>query len=86
MSKEGTERKKHCFQASVWAQCVPHTIELRRVYRQQDPVFVRLLRMVRVGMCTPEVIDMLRATRKNDIEKDGMLMLERAGVKMYLYL
>lgn len=46
VSKEGLPRKKHCFQASVWSQCVPNTIELKRVYRQQDPVFIRLLRMV----------------------------------------
>jgi hypothetical protein len=46
VSKDPANRKKYCFQSPVWAKCVPHVIELRQVFRQKDPEFVRMLRKV----------------------------------------
>jgi hypothetical protein len=47
VSKDPANRKKYCFQSPVWAKCIPHVIELRQVFRQKDPEFVRMLRKVK---------------------------------------
>jgi len=49
------------FQSDEWVECVPHTIELRQIIRQKDPVFQDLLTACRYGRLTPAHCDSLRS-------------------------
>lgn len=37
------------YKADCWNDCVHTTIELKKVYRQKDPLFISILQNVRVG-------------------------------------
>ncbi len=40
---------------TCWSRCIPHCIELSRVYRQTDDAFIHVLDQVSV----PHMVDML---------------------------
>ncbi|KAL0220341.1 hypothetical protein RCL1_000195 [Eukaryota sp. TZLM3-RCL] len=52
------------FEASCWPRVISQCVELRTVIRQKDPVFVALLRLVRLGMTDPPVIQLLTRLTK----------------------
>jgi hypothetical protein len=70
---KGTEEKEFCFQARAWAAALPHQIELRQVFRQQDPVFVATLNRVRLGQPQANDLALLRGTAGNTTSKDGVV-------------
>ena len=47
VSRSGT--LKFAFESPVWAQCVKATIQLKRIFRQNDPVFQSILDEARIG-------------------------------------
>ncbi|XP_014665811.1 PREDICTED: ATP-dependent DNA helicase PIF1-like [Priapulus caudatus] len=69
----GTERKRFCFQTEIWRKCIQVTMELTVVKRQTDPAFINLLRHIRVGRCTEEMVGKLQATSTNQISRNGIL-------------
>ncbi|KNC81015.1 hypothetical protein SARC_06646 [Sphaeroforma arctica JP610] len=59
--------KKFAFEAECWPKLVPHCFELRRIYRQKDDhQLIRVLRLIRVGVCNEEVQKVLRSTQTNN--------------------
>jgi ATP-dependent DNA helicase PIF1 len=49
------------FQSDEWVECVPHTVELRQIIRQKDPIFQDLLTASRYGKLSTEHCEQLRA-------------------------
>ncbi|KAM6149325.1 ATP-dependent DNA helicase PIF1 [Erethizon dorsatum] len=70
---KGSQPSRFCFQAKSWRRCVPVTLELTEVWRQADPAFVSLLQAVRLGRCSDEVTQQLRATADHKVEQDGIV-------------
>eukprot|EP01134_Creolimax_fragrantissima_P002627 CFRG2627T1 len=65
--KNAEAPKKFAFEAGCWSKTVSRTFELRRIYRQMnDHVLIRVLRLIRVGVCNEEVQKVLRSTRNNN--------------------
>ena len=62
-----------CFNSAAWSSCAFQILELTRVYRQVDPVFVNCLRRVRTGDHTEEDIQLLLNTQTNEVDKDGIV-------------
>ncbi|XP_043843659.1 ATP-dependent DNA helicase PIF1 [Dromiciops gliroides] len=62
-----------CFQAKSWRKCIQLTMELTEVWRQTDQTFISLLQAVRLGRCSDEVTQQLKATAKHKVERDGIL-------------
>ncbi|XP_074150934.1 ATP-dependent DNA helicase PIF1 [Sminthopsis crassicaudata] len=62
-----------CFQAKSWRKCIQLTMELTEVWRQTDQTFISLLQAVRLGRCSDEVTQQLKATAKHKVEHDGIL-------------
>uniref|UniRef100_F7ET02 ATP-dependent DNA helicase PIF1 n=1 Tax=Monodelphis domestica TaxID=13616 RepID=F7ET02_MONDO len=62
-----------CFQAKSWRKCIQLTMELTEVWRQTDPTFISLLQAVRLGRCSDEVTQKLKATARHKVERDGIL-------------
>ena len=54
ISKEEQQQQKpvFAFQSDEWVECVPHTVELRQIIRQKDPIFQDLLMASRYGRLT----------------------------------
>ena len=50
-----------------------HPLSMYAVYRQgNDTEFIDMLNEIRVGKCTPEILQKLRDTCYNDLDKDGI--------------
>ncbi|XP_057336269.1 ATP-dependent DNA helicase PIF1 [Microplitis mediator] len=64
---------KFCFESKVWDSCINCNFELQTVHRQKDQTFVKLLNSIRIGRVTDEIKEILKATAKQKIEKDGIL-------------
>ncbi|XP_034950942.1 ATP-dependent DNA helicase PIF1 [Chelonus insularis] len=71
--KKNDEKSKFCFESESWEKCVHYNFELRTVHRQKDPTFVQLLNNIRIGRVTDNIKNILKATAKQSIEKDGIL-------------
>ncbi|KAL0216638.1 hypothetical protein P9112_008822 [Eukaryota sp. TZLM1-RC] len=48
------------FQAESWPKIIDEVVELTESIRQRDPVFISLLRLIRIGNTSPPVIKMLQ--------------------------
>ncbi|XP_063113032.1 ATP-dependent DNA helicase PIF1 isoform X3 [Cavia porcellus] len=70
---KGSQPPRFCFQARSWRRCVPVSLELTEVWRQADPTFISLLQAVRVGRCSDEVTQQLRATAAHKVGRDGIV-------------
>nr|CAI5850636.1 unnamed protein product [Callosobruchus analis] len=68
-----TAPPKFCFKTKAWDSCRFYTFELKRVHRQTDDKFIKILNKVRIGRVDQEVNDALSATSKQAIERDGIL-------------
>ncbi|XP_014486054.1 PREDICTED: ATP-dependent DNA helicase PIF1 [Dinoponera quadriceps] len=64
---------KFCFQSEAWQKCVHFNYELRRVHRQKDEAFVKILNSIRIGRVTDEIVGTLKGTAKQRIEGNGVL-------------
>ncbi|KAI5755217.1 hypothetical protein M8J77_015084 [Diaphorina citri] len=65
--------KKFCFQSEAWARCNLRSFILQTVHRQADPKFVSLLNNIRMGRVTDDIVQTLKLTAKNELEKDGII-------------
>lgn len=68
------------FESPEWAQVVPYKVELKKIERQRDPVFHKILEEARHGALSKESIKILR-TRQNlewkDLEIKPTLLFSR---------
>jgi ATP-dependent DNA helicase PIF1 len=60
---KGTE-PQFVFECPLWSEIVPQKVELKKIERQQDPVFHKILDEARYGALTKESLAILR-TRQN---------------------
>ena len=71
-----TYKSRFVFDAKQWKSCIPRTIVLKRVFRQADPRFVRMLEETRRNCLSQETIrEYERLARPLDIS-DGILPTE----------
>ncbi|KAK3859893.1 hypothetical protein Pcinc_034023 [Petrolisthes cinctipes] len=66
------EKRIFCFQTSAWDSSITLTLELTDVKRQDDPEFIDILQEVRRGRCPDKIVERLRETEKNFVERDGI--------------
>ncbi|XP_069948280.1 ATP-dependent DNA helicase PIF1 isoform X2 [Cherax quadricarinatus] len=66
------EKRVFCFQTSAWNRCISVNVELTEVRRQDDNEFINILQSVRLGRCTDDMVQCLKATEANIIERDGI--------------
>lgn len=72
----GTYHSRFVFHAKTWDKCIPRTVILRKVFRQADQTFVRMLEETRRNELTPETIGKFyRLSRPLDIN-DGITPTE----------
>lgn len=64
---------KLCFNAKTWSETISETIELKEIVRQQDPLFINVLKKIRKGIVDDSVKEVLtsRLTDK-DIVVNGI--------------
>ncbi|CAC5379554.1 PIF1 [Mytilus coruscus] len=70
---KGKEKVNFCFQTKAWKKCIQMNIELTEVRRQSDKSFIDILQQIRLGRCPDYVYTTLRATAKQNIQRDGIL-------------
>ncbi|XP_042234132.1 ATP-dependent DNA helicase PIF1-like isoform X1 [Homarus americanus] len=66
------EKRVFCFQTSAWNRCINISMELTEVRRQDDQEFINILQSIRLGRCTEDMVDCLKSTESNEVEKDGI--------------
>lgn len=64
---------KFCFQTSTWMRCQFHCFNLKKVHRQSDDEFISILNNIRVGRVTDDIVERLRSTSRNSLEKEGIV-------------
>jgi ATP-dependent DNA helicase PIF1 len=63
-----------CFEARTWKQTVQLNVELKTVFRQRNAEFVDMLNSIRRGICSPQMVASLCATKHNLLnETNGVL-------------
>ncbi|WKX94328.1 hypothetical protein Q1695_011521 [Nippostrongylus brasiliensis] len=67
------EKLKFCFECEAWNRSIQKTIMLKRVHRQDDSHFVKVLQSIRVGKCGDEVCKALDETKRNDFSSEGVV-------------
>lgn len=72
-TKEQKPINRFCFQSKSWDSCVQACYELKKIYRQKDPMFVEILNNIRIGRVTPEITSKLLSTAGQKIESNGIL-------------
>lgn len=68
-----TSKARFCFQTEAWTRCQFLCFNLKKVYRQNDDIFIDILNNIRLGRITDEISRQLAATSKNILEKDGII-------------
>ncbi|CAF0857018.1 unnamed protein product [Brachionus calyciflorus] len=67
------EKKKFCFQASTWSECINSTIQLTKIKRQEDTQFIDLLEEIRFGRCSEKTAELLEKS-KNKVFKNKEIL------------
>lgn len=57
---------KFCFESPDWAECIQQSILLKTIYRQNDPVFTKILNQIRKGRISKRTYNILNEC----VEKD----------------
>ena len=52
---------KFAFESAVWWELIKHTIQLKRIFRQEDPTFQRILDEARIGELSPSSLATLKS-------------------------
>lgn len=48
-NNDDPETSKFCFESAHWDQVFPHQITLKKIFRQQDPIYATILNQIRQG-------------------------------------
>lgn len=63
---------KFSFEAKTWNECITTTIQLKHVFRQNDPVFIGILNEMRTGKMSPESVSKLQSLSRELRYTDGI--------------
>ncbi|XP_042860576.1 ATP-dependent DNA helicase PIF1-like isoform X2 [Penaeus japonicus] len=66
------EKRVFCFQTPAWDSCINLNMELTDVRRQDDQEFIDILQAIRLGRCNEEMVERLKQTERNIVERDGI--------------
>ncbi|KAF6207800.1 hypothetical protein GE061_016248 [Apolygus lucorum] len=66
-------KDKFCFMSDAWQSCRFRTYYLQQVHRQNDPTFISILNSVRLGNLKEDMVEALKNTETQIIEKKGVL-------------
>lgn len=61
-----------CFETQVWKDSIQHVVELKRVFRQEDPRFVECLNRIRWGSPNTDDLRLLTSRLNVPVGKDGI--------------
>lgn len=82
VSKDGPP--KFVFESVIWHRLVKRTVELQRIFRQEDPVFHKILDEARMGELSKDSLKILKTREGLDYSKDAIkptiLFTRRADV------
>lgn len=70
VSKDGPP--KFVFESSLWPALVKRTIELKRIFRQADPTFHKILDEARIGDISKESLQLLKAREDLDYSNESI--------------
>ena len=81
-----SENEQHfVFEAQTWKKIIQDSVVLRKVHRQSDPAFLKILNEARAGRLTEESVAILETRRNNDWKKleikPTLLFTRRADVE-----
>lgn len=62
---------KFCFEAETWNEVIDETVNLKKIIRQSDEGFQKLLNEVRLGICSDETANILRSRVNVDLTNDN---------------
>ena len=69
------ETQQFCFESPLWKEIFPlkNHIQLEHIFRQTDPIYIKILKETRLGALEPESIEILEKCvgRKYDSEKNN---------------
>lgn len=69
----GKTSDRYCFLSPIWKKSIQCFIELKKVYRQNDQKFIKVLNQMRCGELTPNSIRLLKTRiAKDSITKNGV--------------
>ena len=83
---QGARDEKHfVFEADTWRKFIKDSVVLRKVHRQSDPVFLKILDEARAGRLSQESVDILETRRNSEWKKldikPTLLFTRRADVE-----
>ncbi|KAF9168742.1 hypothetical protein DFQ26_000009 [Actinomortierella ambigua] len=58
------EDPKLCFESRAWKECIDYTLQLTEVFRQRDPLFIKMLTEMRHGQLSEETCQIFRTLRR----------------------
>jgi len=61
-----------CFQTKLWQDVIHDVVELKQVFRQSDPGFVKCLQRIREGLISADDIRTLTSRLHANVEKSGI--------------
>ncbi|XP_044252471.1 ATP-dependent DNA helicase PIF1 [Tribolium madens] len=70
---KGKNPIKFCFETEAWSRCHLSSYELKKVHRQNDDEFIKILNCVRIGQIPEDMATKLAETSRQNIEKNGIL-------------
>lgn len=74
VTKKNTE-VRFCFEASCWQKCIKKEVELHTIFRQNDPLFIKMLNEIRIGHCSRETEQIMAATKHNKRLKQSAIRI-----------
>jgi ATP-dependent DNA helicase PIF1 len=63
---------KFCFEAKSWNNVITETVQLTHIFRQRDPVFIKVLNELRCAKLSPESVRILKDLSRPLKFKDGI--------------
>ena len=69
ISKEG-EELKYCFESEMWNTIFHSTIELKKIFRQTDLNYIKMLNQIRVGKLSKKSYELLKSRLNIPLPKD----------------
>ena len=64
------EESRFAFQSPTWHRCIKKTIQLKRIFRQKDAIFQKILDEARIGALSPESLEILKSRRGLDYSQE----------------
>lgn len=71
-NKKEPDTTAFCFESEAWNECMTHTVQLRKIFRQSDSHYATTLNQIRVGKLTKRSFELLK-DRVVDYDEDEIM-------------